>query len=111
MSLTGRSPVRRASTMRRRMGSARISKTSTCMMTYIHQHAYVSRGRLLSRSLDRVTTAGDRVAHPAEDGCERGHISIANCDGGVPADDIDEQRWAQGDPVIPPRMTRVDSQQ
>ena len=45
MSLTCRSPFRSASTMLRRVGSARAWKGSSCVSMYIHYHAYNGASR------------------------------------------------------------------
>src|SRR5262245_13190299 len=62
MSLTGRSPSRSASTMRRRVGSARVSKASSCTTAYIHEDAYLVEGRAARtpRSCPRPRSAQDR---------------------------------------------------
>src|SRR5688572_11813236 len=52
MSLTCRSPPRSASTMRRRVGSARVSKASSCMTMHIHHGAYMSSARGLPKLRD-----------------------------------------------------------
>src|SRR5262245_45928836 len=58
MSLTACSPESSASTMRRRVGSARVWKTSVCILIHMHEYAYNvnladARVRLVSLACDR----------------------------------------------------------
>ncbi len=53
---TGCSPLRNASTMRRRVGSARVSKTVTCTLVHIFLRAYLIKRNALCFAFRRTAT-------------------------------------------------------